>query len=144
MPNIAIPQLAHIRGITDHAVSRYRERRQRLPCFIIDDLLSARPLTKAQMRKKGFHRRRRGCFLRTADRFLFIINNNSVVTCYYENSKVSNEPSYSTTSPVRKRTGRSGSNARARRAIRNSSRTLEQRDEFSLQVQSAGISPESL
>ena len=144
MYKITIPVTAMVNHITTHAFYRYAHRRQRLPCLMIDDLLLARPLTKGRMRKLGLWRCHGVLYLHTTDRFLFVIRQNRIITCYYENPKVSNETSYPTTSAGRKRTGRSSRNTRARRAIRNSSRSLEQRNEFSLQVQSAGVSPESL
>ena len=89
MPDIAIPRLAMVNSITDHAIRRYTERRQSLPCFLIDDLLQARPLTKARLRKLGLSRRRGYRYIRTSDRFLFVIAYSRVITCYYENTKVS-------------------------------------------------------
>ncbi|EPK4611535.1 hypothetical protein JKM78_004811 [Citrobacter freundii] len=89
MTDITIPRLAMVNSITDHAIRRYTERRQSLPCFIIDDLLQAKPLTKARLRKLGLQRRRGYRYLRTTDRLLFVIGYSRVITCYFENTKVS-------------------------------------------------------
>lgn len=84
MPDITIPALAMVKSITLHAIRRYTERCQILPCFIIDDLTGARPLTKGRMKKLNLDRRRGYLYLRTHDGLIFVIAFGSVITCYYE------------------------------------------------------------
>lgn len=88
MPELAINGVARVHSISEHATHRYRERRQQLPCFILDDLKGARPLTKGQMRKLQLHRRHFFQYLKTGT-FLFVIVHKRMVTCYYINTKVS-------------------------------------------------------
>lgn len=84
-----IPRLAMVTIITHHALRRYIQRRNSLPCFILDDLIESRPLTKGRMKKLGLDRRRGFNYLRTRDGLIFVIAYGRVVTCYYEKTKVS-------------------------------------------------------
>ncbi len=88
MPELAIHGVARVHSISEHATQRYRERRQQLPCFILDDLKRARPLTKGQMRKLQLRRRHFFQYLKIGT-FLFVIVHKRLVTCYYINTKVS-------------------------------------------------------
>lgn len=118
MPDITIPCLAMVSVITHHAIRRYTERRHSFPCFIIDDLCRARPLTKQQMKKNGIRRFRDVFPLRTTDGFIFIIYGGRVVTCYYENKKVS---TYEKTGTSTERGGHAPRNPRrSKRAGRQS------------------------
>ncbi|MFB5948413.1 hypothetical protein [Klebsiella pasteurii] len=133
MPDITIPRLAMVTGITDHAIRRYIERRQYPLYLIIDDLLHSRPLTKAQMRKQGIRRIRGFRYQHTNDKFMFVIGHGRVITCYYENTKVSNHGFTSkTTDPDRQTTGRTGRRNGTKRFLLNRIHTLEQCSEFPL------------
>lgn len=128
MPFVTIPGLAMVNFITDHATKRYIERRQQSPYLIIADLTHTRPLTKGRMRKLNARRFRGHKFLRTPDGFLFIIERNKVVTCYYENTKVSTYAygfTYQTTGPDRDPIGRTGRRDGARRLLLHSIDALE-------------------
>lgn len=120
MPLVTIPGQAMVNFITDHAIQRYTELRQLPPYFIIDDLRYARPLTKGCMRKLNVRRYRGNRFLRTNDGFLFVIEQNKVITCYYENTKVSTYAygfTCQTTGPDRDPTGRTGRRNGTRRIL---------------------------
>ncbi|HFK2694281.1 TPA: hypothetical protein ACG1DO_004117 [Kluyvera ascorbata] len=128
MPFVTIPGLAMVNFITDHAIKRYIERRQQSPYLIIADLMHARPLTKGRMRKLKTRRFSGHKFLRTPDGFLFIIERNKVVTCYYENTKVSTYAyrlTCQTTGPDRDPIGRTGRRNGTRRLLLNSLDAVE-------------------
>lgn len=129
MADITIPRLAMVNSITDHAIRRYTERRQSLPCFIIDDLLQAKPLTKARLRKLGLQRRHGYLYLRTTDRLLFVIGYSRIITCYFENTKVStNENTGSKDERARQDNHRARRQRRETRELQNSTGILAEID----------------
>lgn len=128
MTDITIPRLAMVNSITNHAIRRYTERRQSLPCFIIDDLLQAKPLTKARL-QLGLLRRRGYRYLRTTDRLLFVIGYSRVITCYFEDTKVStNENTGSKDERARQDDHRTRRQRRTARELQNSTGILAEID----------------